>query len=150
MALALLTRQVTDSLRQNYTCANATTTPAAVGAVANFYNASCLAADYPDLLALLPNLALQYPLPTETDAPLEPSDLTLSAQHFFSNTTTPVFAFDAPTSPDLGTVFSQKTNSSDAPANAVPGINGVGNGAVDWLFLTSRRTRWATSRPSTG
>ncbi|KIX07351.1 uncharacterized protein Z518_02004 [Rhinocladiella mackenziei CBS 650.93] len=125
---------------QNYTCANPTATPAAVGAVARFYNSSCVAADYPDLLALLPTLALQYPLPTDPDAPLEPSDLTLSVHHYFSNSTTPVFAFDAPTSPDLGKVFAQKEESSLAPSNAVAGVDGVGNGAVDWLYLTSRST----------
>lgn len=97
-----------------------------------------MASNYPDLLTLLPNLALQYPLPENTNAPLEPSGLTLSANHFFSNTTTPVFAFDAPASPDLGTVFAQKINSSDAPVNAVAGVNGTGNGAVPWLYLTSR------------
>ncbi|OAL39058.1 hypothetical protein AYO20_01809 [Fonsecaea nubica] len=125
---------------QNYTCANATATPAAVGAVARFYNASCVAADYPDLLALIPNLALQYPLPSDPSAPLAPSDLQLSSHHFFSNTTTPVFAFDVPESPELGTVFAQKEHSSDAPANAVPGVSGTGNGAVPWLYLTSRST----------
>ncbi len=86
----------------------------------------------------MPNLALQYPLPSDPTAPLEPSNLALSTHHFFSNTTTPVFAFDAPTSPDLGTVFAQKTSSSDAPANAVVGANGQGHGAVGWLYLTSR------------
>jgi len=123
---------------QNYTCANATATPAAVGAVARFYNASCVASDWPDLLPIMPNLALQYPLPSDPNAPLEPSNLALSTHHFFSNTTTPVFAFDAPTSPKFGTVFAQKVNSSDAPANAVVGASGQGNGAVSWLYLTSR------------
>lgn len=126
--------------RQNYTCANSTAAPAAVGAVANFYNASCVAADYPDLLALLSNLALQYPLPAVPSAPLQPTDLQLSTHHFFSNTTTPVFAFDAATSPNLGTVFAQKTDASDAPSTSVPGIAGVGDGAVPWLYLTSRPT----------
>ncbi|KAK5554981.1 hypothetical protein LTR46_007185 [Exophiala xenobiotica] len=123
---------------QNYTCANATATPAAVGAVARFYNASCVASDWPDLLPIMPNLALQYPLPSDPNAPLEPSNLALSTHHFFSNTTTPVFAFDAPTSPKFGTVFAQKVNSSDPPANAVVGASGQGYGAVSWLYLTSR------------
>jgi len=123
---------------QNYTCANATATPAAVGALARFYNASCIAADYPDLLGLIPNLALQYPLPADPNAPLAPSDLQLSTHHYFSNSTTPVFAFDAVTSPKLGTVYAAKTNSSNAPANAVAGVSGAGNGAVPWLYLTSR------------
>ena len=109
-----------------------------MGAVARFYNTSCIAANYPELLPIMPNLALQYPLPTDPDAPLEPADLTLSTHHYFSNTSTPVFAFDAPTSPDLGRVFAQKVNSSLAPSNAVAGANGVGNGAVPWLYLTAR------------
>ncbi|KIW88160.1 uncharacterized protein Z519_11271 [Cladophialophora bantiana CBS 173.52] len=125
---------------QNYTCANATATPAAIGAVARFYNASCVAADYPDLLGLIPNLALQYPLPADPSAPLAPSDLQLSTHHYFSNASTPVFAFDTATSPKFGTVFAQKVHSSDAPANAVPGVSGIGNGAVPWLYLTSRPT----------
>ena len=108
--------------------------------MASFFNASCIAADYPDLLGLLPNLALQYPLPTNPTAPLAPSELLLSTHHFFSNTTTPVFAFDAANSPDLGRVFAAKANTTDAPANAVAGVNGVGNGAVPWLYLTSRST----------
>lgn len=105
--------------------------------MATFYNASCVAADYPDLLELIPNLALQYSLPASASANLEPSDLAVSAHHFFANATTPVFAFDSSTSPDLGTIFARKANSSDAPANAVPGANGAGNGAVAWLYLTS-------------
>ncbi|KAJ9616672.1 hypothetical protein H2200_000391 [Cladophialophora chaetospira] len=125
---------------QNYTCANATAIPTAAGAVAKFYNTSCIAADYPDLLGLIPNLALQYPLPPNPTAPLEPADLQLSTHHFFSNATTPVFAFDAVTSPKLGTVFAAKGNSSEAPANAVAGVSGAGNGAVPWLYLTSRPT----------
>jgi hypothetical protein len=99
-----------------------------------------VAADYPDLLGLIPNLALQYPLPSDPTAPLAPSDLTLSTHHFFANSTTPVFAFDATTSPKLGTVFAAKANSSDAPTNAVAGVSGAGNGAVPWLYLTSRPT----------
>jgi hypothetical protein len=64
----------------------------------------------------------------------------LSTHHFFSNSTTPVFAFDAAASPKLGTVFAAKGNSSEAPANAVAGVSGAGNGAVPWLYLTSRST----------
>ncbi|OCT49952.1 malate dehydrogenase [Cladophialophora carrionii] len=125
---------------QNYTCDNATATPAAAGAVAKFYNVSCIAADYPDLLTPITNLALENPLPAEPALVLKPSDLELSAHHFFSNTTTPVFAFDVEGGPDLGTVFTQRGNSSDAPATALAGPGGDGNGAVDWLYLTTRST----------
>ncbi|EXJ90076.1 hypothetical protein A1O3_03145 [Capronia epimyces CBS 606.96] len=123
---------------QNYTCANATATPAAVGAVAKFYNASCVAADYPDLLGLIPTVALSYRVPSAADAPLEPSDLSLSSHHFFSNTSTPVFAFDVSTGPQLGRVSAEKVKDSAAPSNAPAGVNGQGNGAVPWLYLTSR------------
>ncbi|EXJ95096.1 hypothetical protein A1O1_00215 [Capronia coronata CBS 617.96] len=125
---------------QNYTCANSTATPAAVGAIAKFYNASCVASDYPDLLDLIPTVALSYPVPSGADSPLEPSDLGLSSHHFFSNTTTPVFSFDVSSGPQLGRVTAQKTNDSVAPSNAPVGVNGQGNGAVPWLYLKSRST----------
>ncbi|KAG9779080.1 hypothetical protein KCU88_g4122, partial [Aureobasidium melanogenum] len=124
---------------QNYTCANSTATPAAVGAVASFFNASCVAADYPDLLELMPGVALEFPVPTGNSL-LEPSALGLSSHHFFSNTTTPVFAFDVPTGPQLGTVTGQKVHDCPAPVNAVVGPNGKGNGAVAWLHITARST----------
>ncbi|RVX66649.1 hypothetical protein B0A52_09400 [Exophiala mesophila] len=121
---------------QNYTCANATAAPAAAGAVARFYNISCMAADYPNLVPLASNLAYERPLPEDPLAPFGPTGLELSTHHFFSNGTTPVFAFDAPSSPNLGRVFAQKAGDSVAPANALQNENGV----IPWLYLTSRST----------
>ena len=95
--------------------------------MAELYNVSCIAADHPDVLRLIPDLALRYFLPTDPIGPLKPSDLQLSGHHYFSNTTTPVFAFD---SPKFGTVFAAKGDSSEAPSNA--------GGAIPWLYLTSR------------
>lgn len=111
-----------------------------MGAIAKLFNASCVAADYPDLLELLPGLALSIPVPSGPDSPLEPSDLGLSSHHFFSNTTTPVFAFDVSTGPELGRVAAQKAHDSVAPANALVGVDGKGNGAVPWLHITARST----------
>ena len=136
MFLLLIGNAQTTDMLQNYTCPNATATPIAAGAVARFYNASCLAADYPDLIGLAANIAYERPLPEDPLAPLEPSNLELSTHHFFSNGSTPVFAFDAPDSPNLGKIFAQKVNESIAPANAVKNDNGV----VPWLYLTSRST----------
>lgn len=64
-----------------------------------------MAADFPDLLGLATNIAYERPLPEDPLATLEPTNLELSTHHFFSNGTTPVFAFDAPDSPKLGRVF---------------------------------------------
>ena len=49
---------------QNYTCdaSNATAVPKPTGAVAALFNASCVAASYPDVLHVLPGLALQFDL----------------------------------------------------------------------------------------
>ncbi len=49
---------------QNYTCdlANATAVPVSIGAVATLFNASCVAGTYPDLLNMLPRVALQFNL----------------------------------------------------------------------------------------
>jgi hypothetical protein len=105
-----------------------------VGALATLYNASCIAATYPDLLAQLPNVALQFNL-TSTDQPvLEPAELLLSGHHFFSNPATPVFNLDTP-SMDLGFASCSKNNSVTAPPSAPVGQANVGNGAVPWLKL---------------
>ena len=108
--------------------------------MAKLYNISCIATDYPDLLSFISNLALRYFFSTNPTGPLKPSDLQLSGYHYFSNNTTPVFAFDALASPKLGTVYAAKGASSDVPSEAVVGVNKIGNGAVPWLFLTSRPT----------
>lgn len=124
---------------QNYTCAIAdnSTKPVSIGAVASLYNASCIAANYPDLLSLLPNLALQYPLPAYPSSNLEPSNIDLSGHHFFENPTTPTFNMDADPTQQLGVAVAKKVANSTAPAGSPLGPNGVGNGAVAWLYLQS-------------
>jgi hypothetical protein len=127
--------------RQNYTCAVSSPqyTPVAIGAVASLYNASCIAANYPDILSALPSLALQYPLPPSPSSTLTPANIDLSGHHYFITDTTPVFNLNASTDPaqQLGLVVSSKAAMSNAPANAIKGQNGVGNGAVAWLYLNT-------------
>ncbi|KAI0909001.1 hypothetical protein F4823DRAFT_596699 [Ustulina deusta] len=122
---------------QNYTCdaTNATAAPAQVGAVATLFNASCIAAKYPDLLNLLPKLALQFDLPfsaKDTNAKMGPTELLVSGKHFFTNTTTPFFDLDTPRS-QIGEAPCSKLNASSAPANAPKGRQG--EAAVPWLRL---------------
>lgn len=122
---------------QNYTCANnsPTTTPVAIGAVASLFNVSCVAALYPDILTLLPNIALNNALPADPSAALAPANLDLSGKHFFLDTTTPFFNLDQTPKTQFGMAVSKKNMSSNAPADAVLGPNGVGDGSVQWLFL---------------
>ena len=96
-----------------------------------------MAANYPDLLSMLPNLALQYPLPADPSANLEPSNIDLAGHHFFLNPSTPIFNMDVNPTAQLGVAAAKKIANSTAPANAPKGQNGVGDGAVAWLFLRS-------------
>ena len=95
-----------------------------------------MAANYPDLLAMMPNLALQYPLPADPDSDLEPSNIDLSGNHFFRDTTTPIFNLTT-TNIQIGLAVAKKNASSPAPSDAPKGQNGVGDGAVAWLYLTT-------------
>jgi len=122
---------------QNYTCslASSDVKPVAVGAVATLYNASCLAANYADLIAIAPNVAINIPLPADPSAPLPPANLGLLGHHYFRDATTPVFNLDTTPEHQYGIAISKKKAQMDAPADAVKGQNGVGNGAVPWLYL---------------
>lgn len=122
---------------QNYSCStgNATAAPVALGAVATLYNSSCIASAYPDLLAALPDVALQFNLTSNTQSSLTPSNLLISGHHFFSNGTTPDFDM---TVSNVGFAPCAKNNSVPAPSGASVGQNGVGLGAVPWLKLITR------------
>jgi hypothetical protein len=124
---------------QNYTCSqtNASAAPVSIGAVATLYNSSCVASTYPDLLAVLPNVALQFNLTSNDQSTLSPSNLAISGHHFFSNATTP--AFDLNTSAmNLGFAPCAKNNTVLAPAGAPVGQGDQGHGAVAWLKLITR------------
>lgn len=123
---------------QNYSCGtNETAAPLALGAVATLYNASCVASTYPDLLAMLPNVALQFNLSTANQATLSPSNLAISGHHYFANTTTPTFNLNT-TAMDLGFAPCSKNASVPAPAGAPVGQDNTGYGAVPWLRLLTR------------
>lgn len=134
---------------QNYTCslASSSVVPKAVGAMASLYNVSCIASNYPDILAILPGLALQYALPAQPGSNLEPSNIAYVGEHYFAGNGTPTFDLTLGTKfhpdsligeyEDLG-VTSATTigaKNSTAPATAPKGENGAGNGAVPWLRL---------------
>lgn len=123
---------------QNYTCdlSNSTAIPVAVGAVASLYNVSCIAASTPSLLAHIPSIALDLPVPSSTD-PSSPAYQDLSGHHYFLNATTPYFNLDTDTH-SYGTGAFKKVNSTNAPSDAVKGVNGSGDGAVAWLKLVAK------------
>lgn len=113
---------------QQYSCSNSSSSsrPAPIGAVASLFNASCIAANNPDLLTVLPTLTLQLPV-SDLNTILE-----LSGRHFFLNSTTPAFDLSSPNPmQDLGFVVAKKVASSDAPKGLMR------NGAVPWVYLES-------------
>ncbi|KAH8652500.1 hypothetical protein BX600DRAFT_553870 [Xylariales sp. PMI_506] len=118
---------------QNYTCDihNATAAPVQIGAKATLFNASCVVSSYPDLASMIVKLALQFNL-TEAEASLGPTNLAISGQHFFLNSTTPFFDMDRPTL-DIGEAPCTKTNATAAPAGSPKGPDG--SAAVPWLKL---------------
>jgi len=124
---------------QNYSCSttNATAAPVAIGAFATLYNATCIASTYPDLLAALPNVALQFNLTSQDQATLSPSNLAISGHHYFTNATTPTFDLNT-SAMNLGFAPCAKNNSVPAPTGAPVGQGGQGLGAVAWLKLITR------------
>ncbi|PLB48351.1 hypothetical protein P170DRAFT_456902 [Aspergillus steynii IBT 23096] len=118
---------------QNYTCATSSSDskPEAVGAVARLYNATCIAASYPDMIEMLPSIVYKMQLPDSDDDPLPPANIDLLGHHYFAGST-PVFNFDL-ASTRHGIAFTKKGAEIDAPSSAVKG----GNGAVAWLYLST-------------
>ncbi|KAI9814238.1 MAG: hypothetical protein M1827_003404 [Pycnora praestabilis] len=124
---------------QNYTCADSTaqSMPVSIGAVANLYNASCIAGNYPDLLALLPNVTLQLPVPAP-ESTLFPPNIDLVGHHFFTTITEPTFNLDTNTGGNLGIIFSSKNGTTTAPPNSPKGQDDQGFGSVAWLKLVAK------------
>jgi len=120
---------------QNYTCANnsAQATPAPVGALASLFNATCLAAPFPQLLNTMPGIALEFPVPDSSD-PNSPANIFLSGHHYFSDLTTAVFNLNT-TLHDWGSVACKKNSSSSAPNPSMD---------VPWLKLTSKSASGCT------
>lgn len=130
---------------QNYTCdlSNATAIPSAVGAVATLFNATCIAATYPDLLAMIPRVALTFNLsestaytsnlvPASTNARLAPGNYMISGHHYFLTTSTPYFNLNTDNW-QLGAAPCSKNATEPAPADAATGQGG--EKAVAWLKL---------------
>ncbi|KAI9370548.1 hypothetical protein BJX61DRAFT_86970 [Aspergillus egyptiacus] len=119
---------------QNYTCATSTadSEPVAVGAVARLYNATCFAANFPEMIELLPAVAYRIKLPSRESDPIPPANLGLIGHHFFEGKT-PVFNLDTTPSRQLGIAKVKKDADIAAPDNAVKGSNG----AVGWLYLSA-------------
>ncbi|KAK8058696.1 hypothetical protein PG994_009144 [Apiospora phragmitis] len=107
---------------QNYTCdtSNPSSAPVLFGALATLFNASCIAASYPDVLQLK----------------MGPIDYVLSGHHFFTDVTTPYFNLDTTPGSQFGTIPCAKLNQTAAPADAPKGQKG--EGAVAWLKLRSK------------
>ncbi|KAI9816638.1 MAG: hypothetical protein M1832_005023 [Thelocarpon impressellum] len=131
---------------QNYTCATRTSasTPVANGATAKLYNATCIAANYPKILAALPNAALQFDTPGDS-SPISPPRIELSGHHFFPDATTPGFFMDTEKH-SYGTYLLGKKASSPAPSNAPKGQGGKGFGSVPWLLLQTKTNGTATQQ----
>ncbi|KAL9621469.1 MAG: hypothetical protein Q9160_004112 [Pyrenula sp. 1 TL-2023] len=125
--------------RQNYTCDNATAAPKAIGAKAALFNASCIASAYPDILAMLPGLAINIPMPDPFSAQLAslpPSTIDLSGHHYFDSTGAPTFDLDVIPAYQFGFARSAKMNTSSAPAQ--PANTGLqGEPPVPWLYLNT-------------
>lgn len=139
---------------QNYTCdiTNVTAIPVAVGALATLFNASCIAAAYPDVLDLLPRVVLPFNLTdneiTAFATRLYPTNLAVSGHHFFETVTTPFFNLDTP-SGQIGQVPCAKNNTQSAPSNTVVGSDSdnrgqQGEAAVAWLKLLAKTGAGAT------
>lgn len=119
---------------QNYSCETSTSdsTPEAIGAVANLYNATCIAANYPDMLASLPSTAYKMTNVSNLSSALSPANLDLLGHHFFQGST-PVFNLDTTPQRQYGIAFTKVQKKVDAPSDAVYGDNG----AVKWLYLST-------------
>ncbi|PGH12067.1 hypothetical protein AJ80_06886 [Polytolypa hystricis UAMH7299] len=119
---------------QNYTCSSpsAKEEPKAQGALATIFEASCIAANYPFLLSLLPNIALESTNPPRTAEGFGPTDMSVLGFHYFSDGTTAVFDLKG-----SGASSVAKDSAVDAPLTAIKGVGTELEGAVPWLLLKS-------------
>jgi hypothetical protein len=123
-----LTHVVIGRGTQNYTCADSTKTtiPVAAGALATLFNATCMSAPFPQIVSMLPTIALKFPVPS--------SQLFLSGHHFFSDSTTPTFSLTTPEH-NWGSVWTKKNAAAAAPNPATD---------VPWLKLTAKTATGCT------
>ncbi|KAK0108314.1 hypothetical protein ONS95_003130 [Cadophora gregata] len=119
---------------QNYTCARATSPPVAIGAIATLYDATFLAYSSTTALHAIPPMAVMIPQP-KGSASIKVANSVLEplGNHYFDASGTPVFDLTAVKK----SLFAAKAANTTAPANASKGPGG--QGAVDWLYLTSKK-----------
>ncbi|MCJ1256191.1 hypothetical protein MMC24_004011 [Lignoscripta atroalba] len=128
---------------QNYTCASPSATPAAFGAVATLYNASCVTASIPPGSRNAPDLSsAALKIATSRLSTSTLANLVLSGYHYFSSGTTPVFNLNSPNG-QLGVTSAKKVTSSPAPSTADRGQYGT----VPWLKLDLDSTRAGSMGP---
>ncbi|KAH7198690.1 uncharacterized protein B0J16DRAFT_43679 [Fusarium flagelliforme] len=117
---------------QNYTCdtKDPSAAPVATGAVATLFNASCMAALYPDLLERVPGMAVHFPLAAADK--LGPASLPESGHHYFTADGVPYFDLRTPEQ-EIGQAPCAKNSSAPAPSLSAKGQ--LGEAAVPWLRL---------------
>ncbi|MGS4768195.1 DUF3455 domain-containing protein, partial [Acinetobacter baumannii] len=78
---------------QNYTCdvSKPSELPVQTGALATLFNASCIAAAYPEVLALIPKVSMSFNLDKIPSRYLAPTQMAISGHHFFPDPKTPYF-----------------------------------------------------------
>lgn len=115
---------------QNYTCdaSKPNNKPKAAGAVATLFNVTCMATAYPDIAAMMPGMAVHFPL-MEANR-LGPTALSVSGHHFFTQEGVPYFDLG-----EIGQAPTAKDSSASAPTTAARGQKG--DAAVAWLKLTT-------------
>lgn len=101
--------------------------------MAKLYNATCIAANYPDLMEMLPSIAYRINLPANDYAAFPPANLFLMGHHFFYDATTPEFNLDTKPSRQFGIAMTKKDAAINAPTDAAQG----NYGAVSWLYLST-------------
>ncbi|KAG4425213.1 hypothetical protein IFR04_001580 [Cadophora malorum] len=120
---------------QNYTCASASSPAVAIGAIATLYDATSLAYMSTKALHAIPPMAVMIPMPkSSASINLANNILKPLGHHYFDAAGTPVFDLTTPKK----SLFAAKVANTTAPANASKGPGG--QGAVDWLYLTSKPT----------
>lgn len=122
---------------QNYTCnaGDASSAPAAAGAWAHLYDASCVAALWPDLLEHIPAMSLRFNISDDpSNQQLGPSPLAATGLHYFKDSKTPYF--DLGDGERGGEAYCGLNSSTPAPTTAATGQRG--ESAVAWLKLDTK------------
>ncbi|KAL2008544.1 hypothetical protein VTN00DRAFT_6738 [Thermoascus crustaceus] len=132
---------------QNYTCSSsdASTVPAAVGAVASLFDASCLATKYPNVLHQLPPALMQLPVDGVIYAAMSLGRLLSSkdgglvlGQHYFADPTTPFFDLRLCGYKDWAAAVKNASVSAPHPLQSSTTSKDEQSADVPWLKLESK------------